>query len=115
MVYLEIHDLYGAEKTGKKQACLNLDQALEALDNKYNSLILEGEYEVTEICFEYVPIGTGDGIHVTLTPAWRFLVSQTMEYAAKEAPAQVVNMNTKEYVFFNGLTGKEIVADMGGI
>lgn len=115
LVYLEIRNLYSGEEMGKEQACLNLDQALEALDNKYNSLILAGEYEVTEICFEYVPIGTGDLIHVTLTPAWRFLVNHTIEYTGKEDPSQVVEVNTNKFVFFNGLTGKEIVVDMGEI
>ena len=54
---------------------------MEALDSKYNSLLLESPCQVEQIAFEYVPLGTGDGIHVTLTPAWRFLVKQELAFS----------------------------------
>ena len=87
---------------------------MEALDSKYNSLLLESPCQVEQIAFEYVPLGTGDGIHVTLTPAWRFLVKQELAFSGKEDASETMAMEQACYVFFNAAPGQEIVRDLGG-
>ena len=80
---LSISPTYDVGESQGEAPCLDLEGALEALDSKYNSLLLESPCQVEQIAFEYVPLGTGDGIHVTLTPAWRFLVKQELAFSGK--------------------------------
>lgn len=115
LVMLSISPTYDVGEIEGESPCLDLEGALEALDSKYNSLLLESPCQVEQIAFEYVPLGTGDGIHVTLTPAWRFLVKQELAFSGKEDASETVTMEQASYVFFNAATGQEIVTDLGGI
>lgn len=115
LVMLSISPTYDVGESQGEAPCLDLEGALEALDSKYNSLLLESPCQVEQIAFEYVPLGTGDGIHVTLIPAWRFLVKQELTFPGKEDASETVTMEQASYVFFNAATGQEIVTDLGGI
>lgn len=93
---------------------LDLEGAIQVLDDHFNSIIPDGSYEVKEISFEYVPISHGDILHVTLTPAWRFALIHTMEFDSKSG-GDPVQIDSYEQIMFNALTGEEILRDLGGI
>ncbi len=114
VVHLYLYDLYESSEVMQEGAGLNLDDAIAALDEKYNSIILDGDYEVQEIAFEYVPVSQGDVLSVELTPAWRFVVKHSVETMGK-ADNSLYTIDQYEYVMLNALTGEEILRDMGGV
>ncbi len=111
---LYLNSIYQSGETINEGEGLDLDGAIAALDEKYNSIIPDGTYEVEEIAFEYVPISQGDGLSAELTPAWRFLMKHTMEFEGK-TDDDLHAVTQYENVMFNALTGKEILREVGSI
>ena len=102
------------EIISQNQKGITADQALDLLDKKYNTIILEGEYLVNDIVFEYVPMpDDGSSSNYILVPAWRFLVIHTTEQMGKENAAETVLTEMSNYVVFNAITGEEIIIDYG--
>jgi len=102
------------EIISQNQKGITADQALDLLDKKYNTIILEGEYLVNDIVFEYVPMPEdGSSSNYILVPAWRFLVIHTTEQMGKENAAETVLTEMSNYVVFNAITGEEIIIDYG--
>jgi len=102
------------EIISQNQKGITADQALDLLDKKYNTIILEGEYLVNDIVFEYVPMpDDGSSSNYILVPAWRFLVIHTTEQMGKENAAETVLTEMRNYVVFNAITGEEIIIDYG--
>lgn len=114
IVDLYVNGVYRTEGAVDQGKGLNLDEAISALNEKYNAIIPDGEYEVREIAFEYVPISQGNGIDVKLIPAWRFLIKHTMEVERK-TDGGLFTVTQVETVMLNALTGKEILRDVGSI
>lgn len=114
IVDLYLNGVYQSSETISEGEGLDLDEAISTLDEKYNSIIPDGTYEVEEIAFEYVPISQGDGISAELTPAWRFLMKHTMEFEGK-TDDDLHAVTQYENVMFNALTGKEILREVGSI
>lgn len=114
IVDLYLNGVYQSSETISEGEGLDLDEAVSTLDEKYNSIIPDGTYEVEEIAFEYVPIFQGDGISAELTPAWRFLMKHTMEFEGK-TDDDLHTVTQYENVMFNALTGKEILREVGSI
>ena len=114
VVQLYLYGIYESSETINQGPGLSLNDAVAALDEKYNSIILDGEYMVQEIAFEYVPISHGDVLSVELTPAWRFLIKHSLKFAGK-MDNQVYTVDQYEYIMLNALTGEEILRDVGGV
>lgn len=106
------YDVGGVEAQGPG---LDLDAALGKLDEKYNSIILDGTYEVQDISFEYVPIADGSSVQVSLTPMWHFGVLHTYEYDTKDGSGGTVGLPVYEHIMLDALTGQEILTDLGGV
>ena len=101
------------EKT-KDNLGMSIEQALDCLDHKYNSMILEGNYLVDNIEFEYVPMPNfGSENSYTLQPAWRFSIIHSFNVADKLDPYKQVTVNQRTTTVFDAITGKELVIDDG--
>jgi len=104
------------EIISQNQKGITAEQALELLDKKYNTIILEGEYLVNDIVFEYIPMpDQGSNSSYTLVPAWRFSVIHTTEQIGKEDAAETILTEVSSYVVFNAITGEEIITDYSSI
>jgi len=95
---------------------MDAEDALQLLDDKYNSVIMEGDYLVTGIEFEYVPQPVKDETNLfTLVPAWRFTIVHTYELAAKDDSGGTVPWTDTSAVVFHAVSGNELITDLGGI
>lgn len=110
---LSIFNAYDAGEAVSQGLGMDLDAALAWLDEKYNSIILDGGYEVQDITFEYIPVADGSPQQVTLTPAWRFGVLHTMELDAKDGSG-MTGVSTYEHVMVDALSGQELLTSLGG-
>lgn len=115
IIQLYLNSIYHVNEKSHDEGGMDLEDALAWLDEKYNEIIIDGEYIVQEISLEYVPISKGDRIHVELVPAWRFCINHTMRRAAKDNPYELIEISVYEQVMVNAVTGKEIVRGVGGI
>lgn len=106
-----IYEITGVTSTKEG---MNLDAAIQMLDDKYNSIIIDGEYQVQEIAFEYVPVSDGGGLAAELVPAWRFQIKHTVAVSGK-GTEETSSVDLYDYVLLNAVTGKEILKDVGGI
>lgn len=98
------------------QSVLNIEAAIDLIDKKYNSVILEGNYLIYGIDFEYVPMPIKNkGNLFTLVPAWRFNVEHTYMLDAKTDGGSPVDFTEKSSIVFNAVSGDEIPCDWGGI
>lgn len=59
-------------ESGESKKVLTLDEALQAVDDKYNSVIMEGEYFIDDIQMAYTPVQTEETGIVRLIPVWYF-------------------------------------------
>lgn len=112
---LELPYALDVTDTGTPQPVLTLDEALQKLDDKYNSIILEGEYYVDDIRMAYVPIRTEEQAVVRLVPAWRFQTNHAIQLAAKDGSGNAAEYVETSYVLFNALDGTEMVHENGSI
>lgn len=98
----------------KDNVGMSMEQALNCLDQKYNSIILEGDYLLDKIEFEYVPIPNfGSKNSYTLQPAWRFSMIHSFNVADKLDPYKQITVNQRTTTVFDAITGKELVIDYG--
>lgn len=98
----------------ENQQGLTAEEALQLLDDKYNSIIMEGDYTVERIEFEYVPVPDKDRQTFTLAPAWRFFTKHSFSLAAKDEGEPLI-YDDKGYVVFHAITGEELINDAGSI
>lgn len=96
-------------------AVLTLDEAIQKLEEKFDSMIVEGEWHVDEIEMAYIAVpieGTNDA---RLLPVWRFQTEHTMEYAGKDDPSQTTTLTDRGDILFNALDGTELFKNNGSI
>ena len=100
---------------GTPQPVLTLDEAIQKLEEKFDSMIVEGEWRVDEIEMAYIAVpieGTNDA---RLLPVWRFQTEHTMEYAGKDDPSQTTTLTDRGDILFNALDGTELLHKNGNI
>lgn len=100
---------------GTPQPVLTLDEAIQKLGEKFDSMIVEGEWRVDEIEMAYIAVpieGTNDA---KLLPVWRFQTEHTMEYAGKDDPNETTTLTDKGDILFNALDGTELLKNNGSI
>ena len=100
---------------GTPQPVLTLDEAIQKLEEKFDSMIMEGEWRVDEIEMAYIAVpieGTNDA---RLLPVWRFQTEHTMEYAGKDDPSQTTTLTDRGDILFNALDGTELLHENGNI
>lgn len=100
---------------GTPQPVLTLDEAIQKLEEKFDSMIVEGEWRVDEIEMAYIAVpieGTNDA---RLLPVWRFQTEHTMEYAGKDDPSAATTLTDRGDILFNALDGTELLKNNGSI
>lgn len=102
------------ETLSENQRGISAEEALQRLEYKYNTIILEGAYTVERINFEYIPLPEKEDEY-TLIPVWRFGINHAILFPGKEDPTKTVEQNERSFVIFNALTGEEILTDVGEI
>lgn len=112
---LHIFCVFDAGENQTPAQALDLEGALNKLDELYQQGVLEDAVEVQEIALEYVPVADASRVEVELAPAWRFGVLRTRTYPGKSNPQETVLVPDYEQVMIHALTGEEILLDQGSI
>ena len=93
---------------------LTLDEALQAVDDKYNSVIMEGEYFIDDIQMAYTPIKTDDAEIVRLIPVWYFQTTHQILLPDKSGTGEIM-LPQDGYILINALDGTELLHENGEI
>ena len=91
----------------------NVDEIISRLDEKYNSIILDGKYTVEKIQLEYIPLETTEANSYELIPAWRFYVGHEMNIQNKDDSSKTELYKMPTQVLFNATDGTEIQTGVG--
>lgn len=110
--YFEASGIYNTAVQTSSNNGYDLTGALGLLNDRFSSILYNGTYCVTDMAFEYIP-QTQNGLEtITFIPAWRFTLQNTVELSSKEDAAQTTSIDTFETIFFNAMTGQEILRDI---
>lgn len=110
----EVSYLYKPISEMKVAAILDTESAVDKLDEKYNSIILEGEYTVSKMRLEYVVDYNVDKKQYSLIPAWHFDISHEIEIPSEEDTNKLVRDVILEQVYMNAIDGTEILMSAEG-
>ena len=102
-------------EVGAMQPVLTLDEALQIVDDKYNSIIMEGNYKIDKIEMAYTPIQQQNVTEAKIIPVWRFQTNHTLQYSAKNDSNEIVEMTDTRYILINALDGTELLHSNGDI
>lgn len=101
-------------ETGDAQRVLTLDEALDKVDEKYNSIIMEGDYYINDIQMAYMPIKTDDAGIVRLIPVWYFQTTHQILLPDKSSTGEIM-LPQDGYILINALDGTELLHENGDI
>ena len=101
-------------ETGDAQRVLTLDEALDKVDEKYNSIIMEGDYYINDIQMAYTPIKTDDTKIVRLIPVWYFQTTHQILLPDKSGTGEIM-LPQDGYILINALDGTELLHENGDI
>ena len=101
-------------ETGVAQRVLTLDEALDKVDEKYNSIIMEGDYYINDIQMAYTPIKTDDAGIVRLIPVWYFQTTHQILVPNRSGTGEVM-LPQSGYILINALDGTELLHSNGDI
>ena len=101
-------------ETGDAQRVLTLDEALDKVDEKYNSIIMEGDYYINDIQMAYTPIKTDDAGIVRLIPVWYFQTTHQILVPNRSGTGEVM-LPQDGYILINALDGTELLHSNGDI
>lgn len=101
-------------ETGDAQRVLTLDEALDKVDEKYNSIIMEGDYYINDIQMAYTPIKTDDAGIVRLIPVWYFQTTHQILLPDKSGTGEIM-LPQSGYILINALDGTELLHSNGDI
>ena len=101
-------------ETGDAQRVLTLDEALDKVDEKYNSIIMEGDYYINDIQMAYTPIKTDDAGIVRLIPVWYFQTTHQILLPDKSGTGEIM-LPQDGYSLINALDGTELLHENGEI
>ena len=93
---------------------LTLDEALQAVDDKYNSVIMEGEYCIDDIQMAYTPVQTEETGIVRLIPVWYFQTTHQILVPNRSGTGEVM-LPQSGYILINALDGTELLHSNGDI
>lgn len=101
-------------ESGESKKVLTLDEALQAVDDKYNSVIMEGEYFIDDIQMAYTPVQTEETGIVRLIPVWYFQTTHQILLPDKSGTGEVM-LPQSGYILINALDGTELLHSNGDI
>lgn len=96
------------------EEALSLDEILKREKEKYNSLILEGDYLIYAIRQEYIaqPNASQENRY-TFIPVWRFSIEHTFEINKGDGTGSTLQATETIFDIYNAVTGEELPYDMG--
>lgn len=91
-----------------------MEEILAREEEKYNSLILEGEYFIYEIRQEYIaqPISSQEN-SFTFLPVWRFCIANSYEIDKGDGTGSALQVEETSFDIYDAITGEEIPYDIG--
>ena len=101
-------------ETGDAQRVLTLDEALDKVDEKYNSIIMEGDYYINDIQMAYTPVQTEETGIVRLIPVWYFQTTHQILVPNKSGTGEIM-LPQDGYILINALDGTELLHSNGDI
>lgn len=101
-------------ESGESKKVLTLDEALQAVDDKYNSVIMEGEYFIDDIQMAYTPVRTEETGIVRLIPVWYFQTTHQILVPNRSGTGEVM-LPQSGYILINALDGTELLHSNGDI
>lgn len=101
-------------ESGESKKVLTLDEALQAVDDKYNSVIMEGEYFIDDIQMAYTPVRTEETGIVRLIPVWYFQTTHQILVPNRSGTGKVM-LPQSGYILINALDGTELLHSNGNI
>ena len=101
-------------ESGESKKVLTLDEALQAVDDKYNSVIMEGEYFIDDIQMAYTPVQTEETGIVRLIPVWYFQTTHQILVPNRSGTGEVM-LPQSGYILINALDGTELLHSNGDI
>lgn len=101
-------------ETGDAQRVLSLDEALDKVDEKYNSIIMEGDYYINDIQMAYTPVQTEETGIVRLIPVWYFQTTHQILVPNRSGTGEVM-LPQSGYILINALDGTELLHSNGDI
>lgn len=112
--HFDVSYVLKATETGDAQRVLTLDEALDKVDEKYNSIIMEGDYYINDIQMAYTPIKTDDTKIVRLIPVWYFQTTHQILLPDKSGTGEIM-LPQDGYILINALDGTELLHSNGDI
>ena len=106
------HNVKGVSNVLSNQC--TLDEALQAVDDKYNSVIMEGEYFIDDIQMAYTPVQTEETGIVRLIPVWYFQTTHQILVPNRSGTGEVM-LPQSGYILINALDGTELLHSNGDI
>lgn len=108
---------YQPEVIEKSEAkpIIPLEEMLDIIEAKYDSLILDGEYLIYDIRLEYIakPIFEEENRY-TLVPVWRFSIEHSFNLDKGDGTDASQQATDFIYNIFDAITGQELPMDLGG-
>ena len=104
---LEISNIYIAQKEIEKKPLCTLDTVLGAIDQKYHSIILQGDYKVTSMEFLYMADIQNNHKEYTLLPVWKCNVNHKYNAQDKNS-SEVVSIEENTMLLIDAVSGTEI-------
>lgn len=112
--HFDVSYVLKATETGDAQRVLTLDEALDKVDEKYNSIIMEGDYYINDIQMAYTPIKTDDTKIVRLIPVWYFQTTHQILLPNRSGTGEIM-LPQDGYILINALDGTELLHSNGDI
>lgn len=110
---IDISNCFQIENEENRTSVYGVNEILDVLDEKYNSIILEGNYSVDKLQLEYVPIETAQANKYQLIPAWRIYVSHEINIQNKDDPSKSEVIALPTQILFNAIDGTELQTGVG--
>lgn len=104
---LEISNIYIAQKETEKKPLCTMDTVLGAIDRKYNSIIMQGDYKVTSMELVYIADIRNNNEEYTLLPVWRCSVDHKYDAQDKNS-SEIENIEENSVILIDAVSGTEI-------
>lgn len=104
---LEIANIYITQKEVEKKALCTLDTVLGVIDQKYNSIILQGNYKVTSMELIYIADIQNNNEEYTLLPVWRCNINHKYDEQDNNS-SEIANIEENAVILIDAVSGTEI-------
>lgn len=108
-----ISGIYQEQDKIETGTLITMQEMLDVIDKKYSSIIMQGEYIITDIALEYVADITGKGDSYQLVPAWKCEVLHKYNTPGKTTD-ELIEMEQQSFILVNAVDGTELYTG-GGI